>query len=177
MRYAWNMASEWSSGLCVAAVLLASCGRIGFDSLGAEDAMSDANATIDANSSDDVDAASTDAGTSGIVGASADHVIFEAEIGVGEWTFVNLASPVTTSRGTTLLDLNSNASGSGAIWANENATAIPFMTPITWQIRFQTPGTYRIFTRFSLVDSQPVFVLYNDEDSAFMSQSFDVAVD
>jgi hypothetical protein len=162
--------------LCLSLPLAMACGRIGFDRLAAsDDGGVDASATgVDAAQAD---AAQVDAATGGAVMAAADHVIFEAEIGVGEWTVVSVANPMATRSGTILLGDSSNASGGAAIWANENATAIPFMTPITWRIRFQNPGTYRLFARFSLVDTEMVFQNYLAEDSAFMSPAFDAPID
>jgi hypothetical protein len=89
------------------------------------------------------------------------------------WTVVSTGGPemsVTTGTSVPIMPLGNNASGGKAIWApiNDFTTHVPVAH---YQVQFVTPGTYQLFLRLSMYDTNNNTTLLS-EDSIFIPPDF-----
>jgi len=111
-------------------------------------------------------------------GAGNNFAAFEAESYQGitntagrQWIEVSTASPITSPVGNQVIPASSNVSGDVALLANFNLGG--HESTVTYRIKFQNPGTYRLYTRYSMYESSSLNNNYGNEDSYYRPADFD----
>ncbi len=108
----------------------------------------------------------------------ADSIAFEAEdfftLTEDDWRMVTTASPITSPTGVDVLPATANVSGGAALLHDfgqqENSVA-------TYRLHFDTPGTYRLYVRYSLFENGGVLADYGNEDSFYRPATLDATPD
>ncbi len=106
-----------------------------------------------------------------------DFVKFEAENfdtnGGTRNVVVDTTPTLVTDYGSPVLPIDTNASRGAAVLVHPKTGSVG---PITYNLIFQTPGTYYLYKRFSVFESTNGLTNYGNEDSIFVALDFNSPV-
>jgi len=111
-------------------------------------------------------------------GAGDNFVALEAEnyasithnAGTKDWIVVSTASPITSPVGNDVIPVGSNVSGGEALLADYGISG--HGSTVTYQIKFDQGGTYRMYVRYSMYESGTAPTNYGNEDSFYRPNGF-----
>jgi len=120
------------------------------------------------------------AGLAGTIhqGTGGNFVALEAEdftsithnSGTTDWIVVSTASPISSPVGNDVIPAGSNVSGGEALLADYGISG--HGSTVTYQIKFDQGGTYRMYVRYSMYESGTAPTNYGNEDSFYRPNGF-----